>query len=881
MASIVRAPLENGAGDLWPGLTAKSLAWAREHGVALRDAIVLLPFAQLLPLARREWAKSAGWMPRIETTQTLARSLGPASPADESQISFDAAVDRLRAQRLLPSQPWAGAWRRRDPRGFERAVAALVQTAHAVAASAATVAPAERELYWRRGRELLGAPSGPGATERLLARVAFEWAATSAPPATDGLFALRPSAWIVVQAGGSDALADQLLARADGPCLRLDTDAPLEAPFADVAGTADVCLALCADFEAEAQHSAAQVLTHLAAGTKPVALIAQDRLLVRRVRALLARQHVPIVDETGWKLSTTRAGAAIASLLRAAQPRATTDEWLDWLKSCAYAWPGIANASTALQALETELRRRAWTAAPAVNAAQFADAAAALWRAAVALIDALQGPRARSLAGWLDGLRQALQNCGAWTLLGDDDAGRQAVAALHLSGAAGDLLGGEHPMSFDEFTRWVDDALEEVSFLPEASATTAGDVAVVITPLARAMLRPFAAVVFAGVDERRLGTTAPPHPLLGDALLAALGLPDSTQRRNAETLAFAQLLHAPRVTLLRRLDDGGEPLAASPLIERLGLALAQAGRGHIAAATDVRGLVTLPCHGVPHPQPVAPSLLPARLSASACEALRACPYRFFALRLLALRAAEELDDEVEKRDYGTWLHAVLQRFHATRSEPASPAIEEARLHEIALQQRQQMALDPAAFLPYAATFARFAPRYIEWLHERDREGAQWLDVEVELKALPPAWAGVEMHGVIDRVDSVHGAGGPVTQLIDYKTGSAQALRAMLKRPQEDTQLAFYAALMAQQSHAAGDIGALYLPLDDADAIKPIEHKNVEATARQLVEGIGRDLAQLRAGAPMPALGEGRTCEFCEVRGLCRRDHWAPDGEGEP
>jgi len=41
-----------------------------------------------------------------------------------------------------------------------------------------------------------------------------------------------------------------------------------------------------------------------------------------------------------------------------------------------------------------------------------------------------------------------------------------------------------------------------------------------------------------------------------------------------------------------------------------------------------------------------------------------------------------------------------------------------------------------------------------------------------------------------------------------------------------------------------------------------------------VIGIGQDLARLRQGAAMPALGEGVACEYCEARGLCRRDHWA-------
>jgi len=71
------------------------------------------------------------------------------------------------------------------------------------------------------------------------------------------------------------------------------------------------------------------------------------------------------------------------------------------------------------------------------------------------------------------------------------------------------------------------------------------------------------------------------------------------------------------------------------------------------------------------PAPNASALLPPRLSASACEALRACPYRFHALHLLRLREAEELDAEIEQRDYGTWLHAVLMAFHEERKQPDS------------------------------------------------------------------------------------------------------------------------------------------------------------------------------------------------------------------
>lgn len=877
MVAIARVALEPTPADPWPLIVARARAWAAEQEIALRDAIVLLPFAQHLPLARRAWARAGGWLPRIETTMTLSRSLAPPQPLDGSQISFDAALDRLTARRLMRAQAWGHAWQRRDARGFDQAVAAVVKAAHDLLRAAGAVPPQRRAEHWDRARALLSPTAGPGATERLLARVALEWAAASGPPVTDVLFGQTPSAWISVQAGGGDALTDALLAEAaPRPALRIVTDPPADRPFDVVATTGHVALAVCADFEAEAQRAAAEVIANLNRGRKPVALIAQDRLLMRRVRALLARQQVPLHDETGWKLSTTRAGATLAGLLRVTNPLAVTDDWLDWLKACAGSWPQQPSAPWALQLIETAMRREGWVAPSAVDTTRLPEAAAMLWSSAQQLVADLASPRARSFRAWLQALRAALEACGAWSPLTNDAAGRQVLAALHLldNPWAADRDEDKEAMPLDEFSAWVDAALEDASFIPESP----GDAAVVITPLARAGLRPFAAAVMPGADEKRLGAAPPPRALLGDSLAAELGLTTSPQRREQETLAFAQLLRVPAITLLRRLDDGGEPLAPSPLVERLELAMLRAQRGRLPAADDPRTQAVIPAHPVQRPRPAAAALLPQRLSASACEALRVCPYRFFALRLLSLREADELDDAVEKRDYGTWLHEVLHRFHRTRDDPGPPADEEARLQEIGAQAQRDLGLDDAYFLPYAASFARFVPRYVQWLHERDARGIRWIDGELALSARPPEWGGLEMFGVIDRVDVLPGDEGPVTQLIDYKTGSAQGLRAKVKHAQEDTQLAFYAALMAQQSEAVGELAAAYLPLDESDAIRAIEHKGVAASAERLVAGIGRELSRIRSGAPMPALGEGSACEYCEARGLCRRDHWSAEDE---
>ena len=124
-------------------------------------------------------------------------------------------------------QEWASTWLRRDPRGFEQAVGALVAVAQGLARAAATIAPAERSDHWVRARGLLGAASGPGALERTLGRIALEWAAATGTPNTDRLFALQPSGWIAVQCGGADELTQRVLEQASltVPCLLFDSDA--------------------------------------------------------------------------------------------------------------------------------------------------------------------------------------------------------------------------------------------------------------------------------------------------------------------------------------------------------------------------------------------------------------------------------------------------------------------------------------------------------------------------------------------------------------------------------------------------------------------------------------------------------------------------------
>jgi ATP-dependent helicase/nuclease subunit B len=107
------------------------------------------------------------------------------------------------------------------------------------------------------------------------------------------------------------------------------------------------------------------------------------------------------------------------------------------------------------------------------------------------------------------------------------------------------------------------------------------------------------------------------------------------------------------------------------------------------------------------------------------------------------------------------------------------------------------------------------------------------------------------------------------QLLDYKSGSAKDLQKKVKLPLEDTQLAFYAALLGGGEH----LSAAYLAMDDAEAPLEIPHPKVHDTVQVMLAALGDEWQRLREGEPLAALGEGTVCDTCEARGLCRRDQW--------
>jgi ATP-dependent helicase/nuclease subunit B len=232
-----------------------------------------------------------------------------------------------------------------------------------------------------------------------------------------------------------------------------------------------------------------------------------------------------------------------------------------------------------------------------------------------------------------------------------------------------------------------------------------------------------------------------------------------------------------------------------------------------------------------------------------------------------LKEADELASEVDKRDFGNWLHAVLQHFHESlQADPSDDtAARVARMDAAAHAVTRQQGLSDGEFLPFAAGWAQVRDGYLRWFAQHERDGGQFRQAEV--KAAQP-FGELELIGTIDRIDGVSSTGESAVLVLDYKTESDSVTRKRLAAGAEDTQLAFYAALLPIDT-----LRAAYVNVGERGETQMHEQDEVVHLRDLLVQGIQSDFARIAAGVPMQALGEGAVCDYCSARGLCRKDFW--------
>jgi len=668
--------------------------------------------------------------------------------------------------------------------------------------------------------------------------------------------------------------------------------------------------------EQEAKAIDVAVRRELLDGSRRVGVVVLDRLVARRARALLERAQVPVVDESGWLLSTTVAAACVGRLIDVVASGGYYRDLMDLLRS-AFVFPGLAQVhqsgdhhgdrqgelqgerqgglddephadrQAALACIERVLARHdlaegipAMIALFGRDTPEEAVAVSLLERVGQA-IDVLGVDTRKPLADWLDSLCKALDLLGARDALAADAAGADLLDLIARRRA--ELQGHGWRASFAQWRTWFTRAVEAANFRPRDVHSP-----VVFTYLAATRLRAFDMLVFAGADAVHLPAIDPPGRFFNQSVRARLGLPTrEAEHAELECSLRLALTNVPRVLVTWQERLGGESNLLSPWFARLAALHRQAwpgdglDKGGIGLRMIERGAVAARTldHPVPLPVPASapapaapPARAPSRISVSGYETLVACPYRYFAGTLLGLRPSEEVSEALEKSDFGELVHGILARFHGELPEVTvlgrGAAIE--RLQTLSRSgfagAMRRNFIDRA----WLARWVGSIPAYIDWQLEREAGGWRVCAVEAKrtLSVDTPAGRTLTLHGRLDRID--RRAPGDSLSVVDYKAQGVAELRKRAADPDEHVQLPAYALL-------AGDATRETLFLSIArDGVTSCQYDGDPVAAGEVNRVRLAALAdRLHEQAPMPANGIEKVCEHCDMRGLCRRDFWVP------
>ena len=618
--------------------------------------------------------------------------------------------------------------------------------------------------------------------------------------------------------------------------------------------------------EQEARAAAMQVRRWLNEGKRDIAIVAQDRVAARRMRALLERAQVLVADETGWTFDTLSVSTVLERWLTALQSDFYHHDLLDLLKSpFIFADMTASERKAAVYRLEQLLRKQGVVAglekfiALAEHETALHQPLARLRQAAMLL----EQNKKSTLAEWLSALRASLHVLGIDAGLQQDEAGQQLLRALEtwqqeLSGDAGRYR-------FSEWRRWLAQQLGTQTY-----RDTGIDSQVRFTHLAATRWRVFDALLLLGCDADHLPGAADGGRWFNDAVRSALGLPTRSThaaRQRDDLLALLALNGCVLVTWQK--DRNGEKGLLSPYLEML-RDLHMLAYGDDLSESELHAYLkaeeshTLDLAQAAQPAPIAATgIVPESVSISAYNSLVACPYQFYARHILRLNELDEVQEAIEKRDYGERVHDILRRFHECYPQVSGhPADElEATLRRISEEVFADLLQQDFAARAWLARWYKSLPAYLEWQTENEAQGWRYAEAE---QAFDWQLEGVRLRGRIDRLDVRE----EEKRVLDYKTLDAQKLSSKLKEPGEDVQLACYA-----YAHEAAD--AAFVSIENGK-VKLVEPKqDVPLLAQLNAERLVQAMADIRGGAGLPANGIDAVCVHCEMRGLCRKGEWAP------
>ena len=630
-----------------------------------------------------------------------------------------------------------------------------------------------------------------------------------------------------------------------------------------------------------------------------IAIITEDRRLARRLRALLERQHIALMDVSGWALTTTSCGTAVERWLQCVEEDFPCRELLDLLKSpfVFTHWdrhPYLAsiyrlehdiilqeNVPRHLEYYRQKLHQRAKRLnEPLLTTEHITrlDEIIAILAKSAQGLRALNNGKKYSASCYCRELINSMTQLSLLAGLQNDPAGSLLLEKLNQLS----LIDAEHQLNWLEFRRWFGNILENTFFNPPTSASNV----YLYTQSQSQMLR-FDLVILAGCDAKKVNGKNTLTPYFNNHVRTQLGLISSEQFYHIKLKHFYLLLQsAPRVLMTYSQSQNGETLLPSPWLALLQtfsrLAYDESLENKSLAdelyrQAETTALLEQPLipSQITAPAPILlPQLMPEVITASAYQQLMNCPYQFYAARCLKLQALEDLRLALSKADYGERVHLCLNAFHKkvdALPEPFTAPLTIHNRHEaIAHLEKISEAVfsqDVVNNFQHHAWLTRWKhsiPHYIDWQTPHQN---QWRVTKTEHAVkIGNFHAHVSLKGRLDRIDSNQNG---EWLIMDYKTGTPPSKELVLQG--EEVQLAFYTLLVTQP---VIKVHYLVFKKDNISVTPALEGEELDWHREQNQQRLQTLITAIKNGTPLPAWGDEHVCQRCQFMGLCRKQSWA-------
>ncbi len=632
--------------------------------------------------------------------------------------------------------------------------------------------------------------------------------------------------------------------------------------------------------EDEAKAVTSQVLFWISEGLENIAIVGLDNLTARRVRALLEREQIFLQDELGWLLSTTSASTVILRWVEACTNDFNHESLLDLIKS-----PFLVHKNLDKELLLSQLGEilRTTSVRSCIKAYlsevkkldESENTEVFLNKLELASIH-FRKQKNNSLSVWLDHLEKSLKALGIAQRLMIDSAGRQIMDLLRRHQTQ--LGSSQDQFSVFEWIQWLKFQFESNEFYDSEVVSP-----IVLTKLDNSKIRFFEAVVLVGCDTNHLPGKHNNLSVLGNSVRSELGLPGDSAKVKAigENLVWLLSLRIP-ITFTWQQQKDGNPNGLSPILEMLDLQKTLLGGrtlilqdnspyfsnvGTSPESCSHRSLYQESNFSDASSVALPTQFVPTKISSSGYASLLNCPFQYYSRYVLSLSPSLKIDEDLNKNDFGRSIHNILYQFHKLKISVNEDSRKKAEIvfRSLIANELKKINCSYLVRLSWTSDFEKIIEKYLDWQIKREKNGWNFFSGEVscEKTILIDSDKTLTLSGIIDRIDR---KSKDEYSLIDYKTTQFVKLRKFINSPDEFTQLLFYVSLVSnnllQASYLGLNKGSIQL-FDIEEDIKEFSEKNIDR--------LKTIFSMLYQGKSMPANGSEASCNFCEMRGLCRKD----------